>query len=372
MKTRILMMIDSLKIGGAEVLLKDLARGLTEASYDVAVAYSTPGPLIPDFEALDVSLTHLPRLARIDPLLLRKACVVMRDYQPHILHTHLFKSDLHGRLAGALCRVPVIISTLHNEDAWAQNKIFGRIYGATARHADHLIAVSEAVRQYHIRYSCICPDSITTIPNGVDTEKFAPDPAARAALRAELRIPLDVPLVGIVGRLLPQKDHGTFLAAAQGIYAIFPKARFLIVGDGALREALEVKARQLGLGDAVMFSGIRRDIPRVMAALDVLVFSSLWEGLPVALLEGMAAALPVVSTAVGGVPGVMIDGETGLLVPPSSPEALAAACVKVLQDAQMAASISAAARHLVEERYSIQSMIQKTIDLYEKHLSQSV
>lgn len=364
-------MIDSLKIGGAEVLLRDLVSGLLDDDFQIAVSYCTPGPMLPDFQAFNIPIYHLPRLARVDPFLILKACSVIRQFNPQILHTHLFKSDFHGRLAGRLCRVPVVISTLHNEDAWAKNPFLGRAYGATARFADHLIAVSEEVRQYHIRFSHLPTEKTTTILNGVDTNKFSPDPEAGAQLRGEFGISPTTPLVGIVGRLLPQKDHHTFLRAAKNISKECPDARFLIVGDGDLRDQLEARARGLGLEKEIIFCGIRRDIPRVMSALDVLVFSSLWEGLPVALLEGMATARPVVSTAVGGVPNLVLDGKIGFLVPPSNPDALASACLKIIQQPSFAQQLGKAGRRLVEAEYSIQNMIRQTIALYQRYLTKA-
>jgi glycosyltransferase involved in cell wall biosynthesis len=166
--------------------------------------------------------------------------------------------------------------------------------------------------------------------------------------------------------LSEQKDHATFLQAAARIRAELPKARFLIVGDGVLRESLIEQARSLGLAEAAIFAGLRGDIPAVMAALDVLVFSSRWEGLPVTLLEGMAAGKPVVSTAVGGVPGVVGDTESTLLVPPGMASLLADAVVRVLRDPELARQLSAAAKARVREKYSLDSMLDQTLALYEE------
>jgi len=364
----VLQMIDGLNVGGAEVLLRDLAQGLNGDRYRVSVCYSTPGPLVSEVAALGVPMTRLPRLARVDPLLLARMCRVMWQDPPQVVHTHLFKSDFHGRLAARICGVPVVVSTLHNSDAWASNAVLGSLYGATARFADRLFAVSEEVREFAIERTGVAPDRVITILNGVPIQKFAGQSAAGRALRQELGIAGDTPLAGIVGRLMPQKDHETFLQAALRIHAALPQARFLVVGDGPLRAELTARAATLGLGDAVLFCGLRKDIPAVMSAIDLLMFSSRWEGLPVTLLEGMAASRAVVATAVGGVPGVMVDEATGLLAPAGDPAALADAALRVLGDPALRARMGQAGYERVVAHYSIEAMVQRIAGQYEEIL----
>ncbi len=363
---RVLQLIDGLNVGGAEVLLCDLVRHLMTSGYQVHVGYSSSGPMEARLRAMNAPMTRLPRLARVDPLLLLRMMGLIRRERPDIVHTHLFKSDLHGRLAARWSGVPVVVSTAHNNDAWARRAPLGALYGVTARLADRVIAVSDEVRDYQIQYTHVPPEKIITIDNGVDTRRFDGQDAAGRALRAEFGIPADVPLVGIIGRLSPQKDHALFLQAAARIRAELPAAHFLIVGDGALRAELTAQAAALGLSDAVIFTGLRSDIPAVLAALDLLVFSSQWEGLPVTLLEGMAARKAIVSTAVGGVPGVVKDGESALLVPPADAHALAQACLRVLCEPALQTSLSAAAYERVLAHYSLAAMLKRTTDLYEE------
>jgi glycosyltransferase involved in cell wall biosynthesis len=368
-KIHVLQLIDGLNMGGAEVLLRDLSAGLqADPGFRVSVGYSTPGPLVEEVAALGVPLTRLPRMARVDPSLLARMVGLMRRDRPDVVHTHLFKSDFHGRAAARIVGVPAVVSTLHNLDDWANKPVLARAYGTTVRFADKLIAVSDEVRAFYIERVKIPPAMVQTILNGVPLAKFAGQEQAGRALRAELGIAQDAPLVGIVGRLAPQKDHATFLEAARRIHAALPQARFLIVGAGELREQLGAQAAALGLGQAAIFAGIRKDVPAVLAALDVQVFSSRWEGLPVALLEGMAAAKPLVATAVGGVPSAIADGTTGLLVQPGDTAGMADACLRLLQDGALRANIGEAARARVEARYSIDAMVRQTIEIYEQVL----
>lgn len=361
-----LQLIDGLNVGGAEVLLCDLVRHLRDSGYHVSVGYSTPGPLAERIQSLNVPLTSLPRRARIDPALFQGMVQLIRRETPDLVHTHLFKSDLHGRLAARRCGVPMVVSTCHNNDGWARNRLLGWLYGRTNLLADRVIAVSQEVRDYQVEHTFTPADKFTIINNGVDVSRFTGQEKAGAAVRAELGIDPSAPVAGIIGRLTPQKDHATFMQAAKQISEGLPEARFLIVGEGPLREDLQAQASTLGLEGTVRFCGLRQDIPAVLAAVDLLVFSSQWEGLPVSLLEGMAAARPVVSTNVGGVAGVALNDETALLVPPADPAALAGACLRLLRDPEMRERFGEAGLSRVRDQYSSQAMLRRTTALYEE------
>ncbi len=366
----VLHLIDGLKIGGAEILLRELSVGLIRRGFRVSIGYSSSGPLVQELAALGLPLTRLPRLMRIDPILFCRMIGLIRRKSPQIVHTHLFKSDLHGRLAAHLAGTPVIVSTLHSTDRWAQERLLGKAYGWTARFADRMIAVTEDVRRFHSIYTGVPEEKLVTIENGVDIHRFAGLESAGRAIRKELEIDNAALVFGVVGRLTPPKDHSTFLKAAILILQNAPKARFVIVGDGPLRKDLELQAQKFGLEHALVFTGLRKDIPAVLAALDVLVFSSLWEGLPVALLEGMAAARPVVATAVGGIPEVVLPDKSAILVPPGDADALAQACLRLASDSATRHSMGQAGLERVVARYGIDAMIDRTVALYAKLLQE--
>jgi glycosyltransferase involved in cell wall biosynthesis len=360
----VLHLIDGLNMGGAEVLLRDLTGGLVQRGYHVSVGYSTPGPLVDELAANNLRLTRLPRFARIDPSLLFGMLRLMRSDPPQVVHTHLFKSDFHGRLAARMAGVPVVVSTLHNADVWARRWPLGALYGATARFADKLIAVSDEVRQYHIDKTGIPAGKVAVVENGVDVRRFEGMQAAGQKIRAEFGISSESVVFGIIGRLKPQKDHITFLKAAAEVLHQIPSARFLVVGDGPLRAELKKLADELGLFPALVFTGLRSDIPAILAALDVLVFSSKWEGLPVTLLEGMAASKPVVATAVDGINGVALPDATALLVPPDNFPALAGACLRLAGDPALRSRLGHSGFERVSARYSLDAMIDQTAGLY--------
>jgi len=365
-----LQLIDGLNIGGAEILLRELSVGLLRRGFRVSIGYSSSGPLVQELTSLGLPLTRLPRLLRIDPILFCGMVGLIRRESPQIVHTHLFKSDFHGRLAARIAGVPVVVSTLHSIDPWAQERSLGRLYGWTAHFADRVIAVSEDVRRFHATYTGIPEEKLVTIENGVDIHRFAGLESARRSVRKELDIDNAALVFGVVGRLTPPKDHSTFLKAAALILQKAPQARFLLVGEGPLRKDLELQAQEIGLGNALIFTGLRKDIPAVLAAVDVLVFSSLWEGLPVALLEGMAAARPVVATAVGGIPEVVLPDKSAILVPPGDADALAQACLRLASDSATRHSMGQAGLERVVARYSIDAMIDRTAALYAKLLQE--
>jgi glycosyltransferase involved in cell wall biosynthesis len=360
----ILHLVDSLNIGGTEGKLVDLITGLLKRGYRVSVGYCTPGPWAETLKTMGVKVTRLNHKGRVDPMLLARTIRLIRSDLPQIVHTHLFKSDFHGRLAARLSGVPVVIGGLHNSDPWARKRFLGLIYGATAQFTDRLIAVSEEVRQYHIAHTNASPEKIITIENGVDISRFSTSDETRQLVRTELGIAPEAIVFGTIGRLKPQKDHGTFMRAAREILDQCASARFLIVGDGPLRSELETQAEQLKLFPAILFAGLRMDIPALLSAFDVFVLSSRWEGLPNAVLEAMASERPVVATAVDGVRGVVTSEKNGLLVPSGDAPALAEACLQLVSDSDMRNRLGRAGHKYVAEHHSLTAMLNKYIDCY--------
>lgn len=233
-----------------------------------------------------------------------------------------------------------------------------------------MVAVSKEVYQAEVQRSGIDPKKVTMIPSGVQVQRFIdPDPASTEQLREAWGIQPRTHLIGTVGRFVPPKGHTYLLDAIVRLQSQFPDVKTLVVGDGALLRPMEEKAQALGLSDAVVFTGIRRDVPEILALLDVFVLPSLWEGLPIALLEAMAAGLPVVATRVGGVPEVVEDGVTGLLVPPRDPDALAEAITRLLRDPDLRCKMGQAGRERVESEFSVEKMVRKTETLYEEVLT---
>ena len=364
MTRRILYVIDSLSIGGAETLLVDLVDAARARGYAPSVAYFTPGPLIAGLEERGVQATRISTAGLRDPRALPRLIGLMRRSRPHVVHTHLTKSNLLGQLAARLAGVPLRVLSVHNMDPWRRRRALSLVHRLATAGAHRQIAVSREVAEFTAASGGTSAEGITVIDNGVDTRRFDPDAVTPLEL-TEFGVPAGRIAVAVIGRLVPQKDHATFLAAAATLADRVPDAHFLIVGQGELRGELERAARSRGLGpDRLTFTGIIRDMPRLLAALDVVVFSSAWEGLPVTLLEAMAMRRCVVTTAVGGIPGVATDGRDALLVPPRDPGALAEAVHAALTDPERRRRIGRAARATIEARFSAATMMERTFALY--------
>jgi len=266
-----------------------------------------------------------------------------------------------GRLAAWMCGVPAI-TTEHNIDSWKSGRrlaVDRRLLPITGA----FVAVSDAVRADLLCLGVGRPEQVLVVPLGLDVDPFLRCEEARGELRAELGVG-DAPLVGIVARLVPIKRHEDFLSAAAVVASRLPQCRFLVVGGGELRRTLEGRARALGLDGRVRFLGWRGDLPRIYADLDLVVLTSGNEGLPVSLIEAMAAARAVVATRVGGVPDLVEDGVTGLLVPPGEPPALAEAIATLLADPELRRVMGEAGRKRVHPAYSVERLVRDIDRLY--------
>ena len=225
---------------------------------------------------------------------------------------------------------------------------------------DRVIAVSEATRRYHHRYNLVLSSRIAVVHNFIDTARFtAIAPAARAAARAALGVGGSEVLIGVVGDVIPAKGILDVVASFAAVAPRFPDARLLIVGDGPSDYVARVREAAVanGVAGRLVLTGHRDDVPELLAALDLFVSASLEENFSLALLEAMAAGLPVVATAVGGAPECVSAGETGLLVPPASPAAIAAAIATLASDAQLRLRFGAAGRRRVQERFSADTQV---------------
>ena len=260
---------------------------------------------------------------------------MIRREQPDIVHTHTAKAGFVGRLAAKLTGVPVIIHTFHGHVfhsyfGYLRTKFFLWLERLLAKFTDVIITVGEQQRREIIGYKIAEPEKVISVPLGLDLKPFVRAGANPELLLGELGLESGTQLVGIVARLVPIKNHLCFLRAAQIVAEKTDNVRFLIIGDGELRNHLEKKTRKLGLESRVIFMGFQHNLTKIYSGLDVVTLSSFNEGLPVALIEAMAAGKPVVSTDVGGVRDLILDGDNGLLVPSNDHRALAKAILYLL------------------------------------------
>lgn len=325
--------------------------------------------------------THLPDLRRAlhpahDLKALRALARLLSARRPQVVHTHMAKAGALGRIAAWRSKVPVVVHTFHGH---VLEGYFSRPVSAAYVAAERslalishaLIAVSPAVRDELLSLGIGRPSQWRVIPVGLDLGDLLEADGDRVAWRRALGLPEDGPVVGIVGRLVPVKDHATFLEAAARIRRERPDVTFVVAGDGELRASLEARARR-ELGDRCRFLGWVKDLRSLYGAIDVAVLTSRNEGTPVALIEAAAASTPVVATRVGGVADVVVDGRTGHLCPPGDPTAVATAVLGLLEDATKAHRMGAAARETVRDRFTIERLANDLADLYRELLDRSL
>jgi glycosyltransferase involved in cell wall biosynthesis len=364
-RPRVLIVITLAEVGGAQTYVSQLFPALAER-FDVAVAASGSGPLRDAAKAAGVRFLQLRNLRRPvsplrDLLALFELISIMRRERPDIVHANSSKAGVLGRLAAVAARVPIRIFTVHG---WAFKAYTGPASWAylwadrlAGRWTTVTICVAEHERSSGIAARTCRSDRTVVIPNAVDV-------AAVKTAEVNGRTPRLV----TVGRLKAPKDFRTLARA----FAALPRGSFeaLIVGDGPDRPEVEAELARLGLANAVRLLGERRDVPELLAGSDVFVLSSASEGLPLSVEEAMAAGLPVVASAVGGVPELVVDGETGYLVPPGEAGRLAEALRSLLEDPSLRRRMGRSGRARAEALFDLNAFRRAHVELYRRQLAE--
>jgi glycosyltransferase involved in cell wall biosynthesis len=291
-------------------------------------------------------------------------------FRPDVVNPHLFRSTAVAAPLARRRRVPAVVETYHGREGWRQGGLRGSFLPdrMVVRCVDRVIAVSRAARNFLVHGKGYPSVKVVVVPNGRDLSVFEPG-THRAAVRRELALDPGTPVVGVVGRLEAQKGHRYLIDAWRDVVAESPQARLLVVGDGSLRAPLQVQAGERGVADSVIFAGFRADIPRLLDAVDVVALPSLYEGMPLTAIEAAAMARPVAATSVDGTPEVVLDGTTGLLVPPADPGALAHALLRLLGDTGAAREMGTAARAWALECFDIRRQVETTARVYRAALA---
>lgn len=354
--------------GGAQEHVYSLVRRLDPERYDVRVVSLSNGSSVRRMQraGIDVSVVEEPD----DGAAVRALAEALAPFRPEVIHNHMFRAELVGTRAALMlgeggCRRPAVISTVHSS----------RIRSCDDREAlrqltplmDRLIVVSRAIERKVAEEGRLAVP-VSLIHNGVDLQRYDHQQPC-CTLHEDYDIPPDGQIVGVVARLEPEKGHRTLVEAWPDVLAAVPEAWLLVVGEGSQREALEAMAAALGIAGRVVFTGRRDDIPAVTAALDVAVLPSYREAQGLSVLEAMALGRPVVASAVGGIPEMIDDGVSGLLVPPGEPRPLASAIVRLLRDHSYADLLARRGHDVVHERFCIELMVQAIERLYDEAAS---
>ena len=374
-RLRVMTMADGVgAFGGAEALARQVAVGLDPERFESILCVTRWNPderaeaMRAEIEAAGTSFIGLERKGRLDLGAWRRLIAEMRARRVDVLHTHKIGSNFWGALIAPRVPVPVFVA---HEHTWSwqgkpHRKLADRFL--IARRAAAFVAVSEADRSRMVEIEHVPPEKTRFIPNGIQPPVAKRSPAE---VREELGIPAGAPVVGMVAVLRPQKAYDVLVRAAAILKREVPGVRVLIVGGEEnprveLRKNLEALAAELGLGETVMFTGGRKDAFDVIRTFDVAALSSDYEGSPISILEYMQAGKPIVATRVGGVPDQVLDGETGILVEPQDPDALAAGLVRLLSDRARAEAMGRAGQERRRSEFSIEATTRRVEELYDE------
>jgi glycosyltransferase involved in cell wall biosynthesis len=367
---RLLKIVPTLLCGGTENQAITLARSLHEQGFSLEVAcLRRIGPFVKELGDRGIPLREycIPGFYSFAALVQKLKFVRhLRKHRIDVMHAYNFYGNVFGILPARLAGTPVVIASIRDKAAYL-TPMQKHVQRLVCRFAHCVLVNAEDVKEWLTREG-YNPAKIVVIPNGVELERFSerPDPEG---VRRELGVAPGAPLVMVVSRLTRQKGLEQFLEAAKILAPRFPDARFVIVGyanpaELDYEDSLKRLTAQLGLTDRVIFTGLRQDVPGLLAAATVSVMPSLNEALSNVLLESMAAGAPTVATRVGGTPEAIVDGVTGLLVEPGDAPALAEAVSTLLQQPVLARRLGDAARKAIVDRYSVEKMVRATESLY--------
>ena len=352
-------------IAGAENHLLALLPALRALGVDAEVVLlQEPGrpvaQLVRAFLAAGVPTFELAINMDLDPWLVGRLARLVRSRGAHAVHTHGVHADLYGRLCLQGLDGVLLLQTRHNDDRFRRLWIMRLLNQWLARRCVRIVAISDAVREFVCAVEGIPPRKVERIYYGLDA---APAPQNVVDLRTELGW-AGAPLIGFVGRLTGQKGVDVLLNAFAIVHRALPTARLLLIGDGPQRDALAVLAGGLQISAAVHFAGWREDARAQMAALNVLAIASRWEGFGLVTLEAMQAGVAVVASRVSALPEIVLDGETGLLVPAANAAKLAAALLALLQDPQRAMQLGENGRLRAAQLFTVKQMAVQHAALY--------
>ncbi len=367
---RLLKIVPTLLCGGTENQAITLARSLHEQGFSLEVAcLRRLGPFVKEVNERGIPLSEYPIPGFYSLRALTQQAKFTRYIARNhidVVHAYSFYGNVFGILPARLAATPVIIASIRDRGAYL-TPMQRRVQRFVCRFADCVLVNAEAVKDWLVGdgYN---PAKIVVIPNGVELTRFA-DPASPTLVRSELGIPEHAKMVTVVSRLARLKGLEHFLEASATLAPRYPDARFVIVGHANPHEkeyenVLKTMTDRLGLTSRVLFTGLRSDVPALLAASTVAVMPSLNEALSNVLLESMASGAPIVATRVGGTPEAVADGVTGLLVEPADSDQLARSIARLLDDPGLASRLGRAARKAIEDRYSVDRMVRATQELY--------
>jgi len=366
-KARVLYLSHAFMVGGAEEMVLNLVRHLPDRFEPAVMCINQAGPIGEEIRRTGVPFAVLgltPGVSRpLDVLRLRDAVQAMA---PDIVHTFLLTGSLYGRFAAMMSGVPIVIGTEVN--IYEKKKpLHARLERWLMNGTDAVIASAESVKEHYVAQVGADPAKVDVIYNAVDWAQLQTT-MTRAEFRVSIGVPADAPAAGIIARLTEQKAHRVLFEALAQEPAL-ARLHLVVVGDGELRNDLHSRAESLGIFNRVHFLGARRDLGNILAAIDIFAMPSFWEGLPLSMVLAMGAGLPVVASRVAGIPEVVQDRVSGLLVDAGDSAQLALALAGLLQDSALRARLGEAARAFVRPRFGVDGYVSSIAGLYDRLLA---
>ena len=371
-KYKIAYVIDGLSMGGAERLMVPILKHLSRTDFEayVCALQSKDGnPMEDEIRALGVPVDCMDIKHLRDWNALPRLIKYLKKNDVDLVHTQLEFANILGNISARFLHLPSVctIHVMPSLDVKAKSKLHQKLEWFVLNYfCNRVISVSEEAREYHLHISGTSASQVSTIYNGIDLSSFSSleRELERANVRAELGIPSDANLLTTVAVLRPQKGIQFMIRAMSTVLASNPNTYYLVAGNGSHRAALMEEVNNLGLGDRVIFPGMRQDVPRLLTASDVFVLPTLTEALPTVLAEAMAAKLPIIASRVGGVPEMITNGQNGCLVEPEDEEGLAQACIDLLVSSEKRAAVGAEGWRIVNQKFNIEKQVDQLETLY--------
>ncbi|OGW18148.1 MAG: hypothetical protein A3G93_03435 [Nitrospinae bacterium RIFCSPLOWO2_12_FULL_45_22] len=369
-KKNVVILRSSHVLAGPEYLILDLATQLRndkDINCILLCLWKNPGyplPLLEEAEKRGLDVKRIDAWGRFNFWMIPRVLSFIRKNRIDLIHTMGYRADIVGLTVARLARLPVICHIPGFVESYYRTRAYNLITLLSARYFDRVIACSDSVART-VSAARVRREKLVTIRNCVSFERCIVGVEEVDRVKKELRLADGVRIVANLARLDPEKGHIYLLRAAKEVLARFENVKFVIIGDGRLQENLEYAARRMGgIAENIIFTGYRRDAQAILSLATVVAFPSLKEGIPLAMLQGMALGKPVVASAVDGIPEVIKDGVNGYLVPPADYKALADALEKLLSDAELSASMGEMARKTVEEEYRMEVMAERIGQVY--------
>lgn len=366
---RILYIHHTFRNQSGSFLLWNIAKRIDRKKYKVfAVCLREGGPYESKLKAIGVEVKNFDMKSLLDVRIIFSLVRYIKQNGIDIVETAVFPSDVYGRISAKLAGVPIIISTMHRVEDHKQEPIYRALFFAdtlTMSLTTRLIAVSRAGKRYLVSWHKIQPKKISVIYNGLDADDYKLS-IDRDEYKAALGIDRDIPTIVFVGRLVELKGVSFLLKAAASILKDGVSVQFVLAGDGPLKERLIEEARVLGISEHVHFIGFRKDIPKILSITDILVVPSLWEGLPLTVLEAMFAGKAIIATRVGGIPEAITDGECGILICPRDVNAISDGILRLIKNPEKRKQLGDNAKQKAMQYFGVERMVNEYTNIYDE------